>query len=71
MNWEIIDPKSEAEFLEIATDFGDPFELSREAISNSPAMMEIMETMVENNNRLAMYESEVETIHRLGMSFQE
>lgn len=37
MEWEIIDPKvkPEAEFLEIATDFGDPFELFREAISNS------------------------------------
>jgi hypothetical protein len=33
--------------------------------------MELMETMVENNNRFAMYESEVGTIHRLGMGFQE
>jgi hypothetical protein len=37
MDWETIDPKvkPEAEFLEIATDFGDPFEIFREAISNS------------------------------------
>ena len=27
--------------------------------------------MVEDDNRLAMYESEVGTIHRLGMDFQE
>jgi hypothetical protein len=36
-----------------------------------PAMMELIETMVEDDNRLAMYESEIEAIHRLGMSFQE
>jgi hypothetical protein len=37
MEWETIEPKvkPEAEFLEIATDFGDPFEIFREAISNS------------------------------------
>jgi len=42
-----------------------------EAYGRLPAMMELMETMVEDDNRLAMYESEVETIHRLGMGFQE
>jgi tetratricopeptide (TPR) repeat protein len=42
-----------------------------EAYGRLPAMMELMETMVENNNRFAMYESEVETIHRLGIGFQE
>lgn len=36
-----------------------------------PAIMELIEAMIENNNRLAMYESEIETIHQLGMSFQE
>ena len=36
-----------------------------------PAMMGLMESMVEDYNRLAMYEPEVEMIHRLGMSFQE
>ena len=36
-----------------------------------PAMMELIETMVEDDNRLAMYESEIEAIHRSGMSFQE
>jgi len=36
-----------------------------------PATMELIETMMENDNRLAMYESEIEAIHRLGMSFQE
>jgi hypothetical protein len=37
MEWAEIKPqvKPEAEFLEIATDFGDPFELFREAISNA------------------------------------
>jgi hypothetical protein len=42
-----------------------------EAYGRLPAMMELMETMIENDNRLAMYESEVGTIHRLGMGFQE
>jgi hypothetical protein len=42
-----------------------------EAYGRLPTMMELMETMVENNNRFAMYESEVGTIHRLGMGFQE
>jgi len=42
-----------------------------EAYLRLPAMMELMETMAEDDNRLAMYESEVEMIHRLGMSFQE
>ena len=42
-----------------------------EAYGRLPAMMELIETMVEDDNRLAMYESEVGTIHRLGMGFQE
>ena len=42
-----------------------------EAYGRLPVMMELIETMVEDDNRLAMYESEVGTIHRLGMSFQE
>jgi hypothetical protein len=42
-----------------------------EAYGRLPAMMELIETMVENNNRFAMYESEVATIHRLGIGFQE
>jgi tetratricopeptide (TPR) repeat protein len=42
-----------------------------EACGRLPAMMQLMETMIEDDNRLATYESEVETIHRLGMSFQE
>lgn len=36
-----------------------------------PAAMVLMETMIEDNNRLTMYESEIEMIHQLGMSFQE
>ncbi len=36
-----------------------------------PATMDLIESMVEDDNRLAMYETEVEMIHRLGMSFQE
>lgn len=35
-----------------------------------PAMMALMESMVEDDNRMAMYALEVETIQRLGMSFQ-
>jgi hypothetical protein len=42
-----------------------------DAFGRLPAMVELMETMIENDNRLVMYESEVETIRRLGMSFQE
>ena len=42
-----------------------------EAYGRLPAMMELIETMVEDDNRFAMYESEVGTIHRLGMGFQE
>jgi len=42
-----------------------------EAYGRLPAMMELMEKMVEDDNRLAMYESEVGTIHRLGVGFQE
>jgi hypothetical protein len=36
-----------------------------------PAVMGLMESLVEDDNRLAMYESELEIINRLGMSFQE
>jgi len=42
-----------------------------EAYGRLPAMMELIERLVEDDNRLAMYESEVGTIHRLGMGFQE
>jgi hypothetical protein len=42
-----------------------------EAYGRLPTIMELMEMMIENDNRLAMYESEVEIIHRLGMGFQE
>ena len=42
-----------------------------EIFGRLPATMELMESLVEDDNRLAMYESEVEMIHRLGMSFQE
>ena len=36
-----------------------------------PAAMELAEKIVEDDNRLTMYTSEVETIHDLGISFQE
>ena len=36
-----------------------------------PAAMGLIESMVEDDNRFAMYESELEIIHQLGMSFQE
>jgi hypothetical protein len=42
-----------------------------ELFGSLPATMELMESMVEENNRLAMYESEVEMIHRSGLSFRE
>lgn len=41
------------------------------AYGRLPAAMALMETMIEDDNRLTMYESEIEMIHRLGMSFQE
>ncbi len=53
---------------------------SQEAVMQSPeieiygrlqATMRLMELIVEDDNRLAMYELEVEMIHRLGMSFQQ
>lgn len=34
-------------------------------------MMTSMETIIETDNRLATYESEIETIHQLGMDFQQ
>lgn len=43
----------------------------QEMYGRLPAIMELMESMVENDNRLTMYESEIEIILRLGMSFQE
>lgn len=42
-----------------------------EIYSRLPAMIMLMRSMAEDYNRLAMYEYEVETIHQLGMSFQE
>jgi hypothetical protein len=36
-----------------------------------PAIMELIETLIEDDNRLTMYELEVGAIQRLGMSFQE
>jgi len=42
-----------------------------EAYGRLPAMMELMEKMIEDDNRLTMYEAEVETFYRLGMGFQE
>jgi len=36
-----------------------------------PATMGVMESMIEDSNRFAMYESEVEMINQIGMSFQE
>ncbi|MDO9087581.1 MAG: hypothetical protein Q7U53_15340 [Anaerolineaceae bacterium] len=53
---------------------------SQEAVTQSPemeiyghlpAILGLMESMVENENRLAMYESELAMIHRSGMSFQD
>jgi tetratricopeptide (TPR) repeat protein len=45
--------------------------LESEIFNHLPAMMDLMGALVENFNRLAMYESEVATAHHLGMSFQE
>jgi len=42
-----------------------------EIFGRLPAAMGLIESMVEDDNRLTMYESEVERIYRLGMSFQE
>lgn len=42
-----------------------------EAYGRLPVTMGLIEMMVEDDNRLVMYESEVGTIHRLGMGFQE
>jgi hypothetical protein len=45
--------------------------LEEEIYGRLPATMELIETMIEDENRFTMYEAEVETIHQLGMSFQE
>lgn len=42
-----------------------------EIYGHLPAVMGVMGSMAEDYNRLVMYESELEIIHRLGMSFQE
>ena len=42
-----------------------------EIYGHLPAIMGLMESMIEDNNRLAMYKSEVEMIHKLGMSFHD
>lgn len=42
-----------------------------EVYGRLPAMLALVETLVEDDNRLAMYESEVAAIHQSGMSFQE
>jgi len=42
-----------------------------EIYGHLPAVMGVMESMVEDYNRMAMYDSELEIIHRLGMNFQE
>ena len=42
-----------------------------EIYAHLPTTMGVMESLVEDYDRLAMYESEVETIHQLGMSFQD
>lgn len=42
-----------------------------EAYARLPIIMDSIEAMIEDDNRLAVYELEVETIHRLGMGFQE
>jgi hypothetical protein len=42
-----------------------------EIYGHLPAVMGAMESMVEDYNRMAMYDTELEIIHRLGISFQE
>lgn len=42
-----------------------------ETFGRLPAAMELMEAMIEDSNRLMMYEAEVEMIQQLGMGFQE
>ena len=51
----------------------EPITLSSEleAYGRLPATMDLIETLVENDNRLTMYEAEVDVINRSGMSFQE
>lgn len=45
--------------------------LEKEIYNHLPATMELMGSMVENFNRLEMYEYEVTAIHQHGLSFQE
>ena len=45
--------------------------LEAAAFGQLPAAMALMEAMIEDDNRLTMYESEIEMIHQLGISFHE
>lgn len=45
--------------------------LEADLFGSLPAVMNLVETMVEDDNRLTMYESELEAIHQSGLSFQE
>lgn len=42
-----------------------------EVYGRLPAMLTLIETLVEDDDRLTMYESEVAAIHQSGLSFQE
>jgi hypothetical protein len=42
-----------------------------EVYGRLPAMLALIETLVEDDNRLTMYESEVAAIHQSGLNFRE
>ncbi|WP_199300136.1 hypothetical protein [Trichocoleus sp. FACHB-262] len=46
-------------------------ELKKEADKRLPQILEVIESMVETNRRFESYQSEIEAIAQLGMSFQE
>ena len=53
------------------TFFGNREETKDEAMKRLPQMMEMMESMIETNNRFESYQTEIRAISKLGISFED
>ena len=53
------------------TFFGNREETKDEAMKRLPQMMEMMESIIETNNRFEGYQTEIRAISKLGMSFED
>lgn len=51
--------------------FGNKEEMKQEAMKRLPAVIELMESMIETSNRFESYQTEVKAIAQSGMSFHE